>query len=213
MLGAKARLCDPGQRPPSLGAPARPPSLTGSRSLSRSLLYAQHVPCKPFLCGIRTEGSSGHLSGTGRGREAGWGGQGGAGQRAPPGCAGRGRPAGPMPSLQLHPCTVATVRGRGASFPYPSRASSPCPGTGYGPRPRLPLPSGRHSRQSCCKAGAVTTPGPFVQMGRLRPAEARGFAQDHTARQPKLATPSLCPLPCCWPEGARKRETEGGRGL
>ncbi|KAF6306762.1 nuclear factor I C [Rhinolophus ferrumequinum] len=28
------------------------------------LLYARHVPCKPFLCGIRTKGSSGHLSGT-----------------------------------------------------------------------------------------------------------------------------------------------------
>uniref|UniRef100_A0A8I3NDY3 Nuclear factor 1 n=1 Tax=Canis lupus familiaris TaxID=9615 RepID=A0A8I3NDY3_CANLF len=32
-------------------------------SLDR-LLYARHVPCKPFLCGIRTKGSSGHLSGT-----------------------------------------------------------------------------------------------------------------------------------------------------
>ncbi|KAB1259280.1 Nuclear factor 1 C-type [Camelus dromedarius] len=29
------------------------------------LLYARHVPCKPFLCGIRTKGSNGHLSGTG----------------------------------------------------------------------------------------------------------------------------------------------------
>ncbi|XP_064136322.1 nuclear factor 1 C-type isoform X2 [Loxodonta africana] len=40
------------------------PALLGGQDWANRLLYARHVPCKPFLYGIRTEGASGHLSGT-----------------------------------------------------------------------------------------------------------------------------------------------------
>ncbi|KAB0391889.1 hypothetical protein E2I00_002106 [Balaenoptera physalus] len=50
--------------PPGLPRLALPPATKPTSEGGSSLLYARHVPCKPFLCGIRTKGSNGHLSGT-----------------------------------------------------------------------------------------------------------------------------------------------------
>lgn len=124
------------------------------------------------------------------------GGVGGAGQRGRPGRAGRGRPAGSRAA------PASRTPGTVASLPAPSRASSPRPGTWYGPK-------------SCqgtllaelLWAGIFTALAPFVPMGRLRLAEARGFAQDHTARQPRLSTPQ----PASPPTPAGGRDHRRGR--
>lgn len=88
-------------------------------------------------------------------------------------------------------------------------ASQPLPGPRAHARGcgMAPNPARGHSWQSCCGAGIFTALAPFVPMGRLRLAEARGFAQDHTARQPRLSTPQ----PASPPTPAGGRDHRRGR--
>lgn len=65
------------------------------------------------------------------------GGREGQGRGARLGAQGEAGLLVPCHPSSCTPGTVAIARGRGASFPYPSRASSPCLGTWYGPRSRF----------------------------------------------------------------------------
>ncbi|KAF6095786.1 nuclear factor I C [Phyllostomus discolor] len=133
------------------------------------------------------------------------GGEGGPGQKGQPGCAGRGRPAGSHATLPS-PCPW-----------HGGPASHALPGLPVWPEPQmLPAAPCQETLLGYCH------PRPIAVDEETEATEVRGFAQDHTARQPEPAVPPhpSSPLPCHRPEGpggqrqgvARAPESQGQVG-
>ena len=203
MLGVKAWLCDPGQRPPSLVLPRRP----CANGLSVSLLPAAYStpgtsPANRSFVGLGPRDPTGiYQAQVGAKRPAG-GGVGGAGQRGRPGRAGRGRPAGSRAA------PASRTPGTVASLPAPSRASSPRPGTWYGPK----------SCQGTLLAELLWgwgfhRPGPICTYGKTEARRGKGICPgSHSASAQAFNPPAFIPSHAGQREGPQEREVGGARG-
>lgn len=136
-------------------------------------------------------------------------GQGGAGQRGPPGCAGRGRPAGPMPPLQLHPWHGGHCEWQGASFPYPSRASSPCPGTWYGPQSRFAASQWETLTAELLRGQGYYHPRPICTDGKTEARRGEGICPGSHSTSAQACNPQPLSPSMLLARGTKRKRGRG----